>query len=92
MTKRTLASIVLIAIVLIEIISFLNTDTPTKILPRAEGSKSLFGATVIDKDAQSQRNTKYFLIIGATILLGGITIFSINNSEKSIMSSRKSDL
>ncbi|MDQ0896305.1 MULTISPECIES: hypothetical protein [unclassified Paenibacillus] len=90
MTKRSLSAIILSIIIAIEIFSFLNATVPTKVLPRKEGStSSLFGATVVDKAAQSRQNSNYGFLIGATIIVGGIITFLLSDNKIESSSSVK---
>jgi hypothetical protein len=79
MNKRMIASIILACIVMVEVLLFINQDTPMKIIPKAKPTGGLFGntTTIVDADKQSATNTKYLTVIGSTILVGGLIIISL---------------
>lgn len=73
---RTLSACIFALIVAVELYFFLQSPTPMKNETSALG-KWIAQNRVIDLDAKKDQNTKYSIIIGATILVGGIVTFSI---------------
>jgi hypothetical protein len=77
---RTISALVFAAIVVVEIVFFLQAKPVYQTIPGERIGESHFSSspkTIIDYNAQKDTNTKYAVIIGATILIGGVVTFSI---------------
>jgi hypothetical protein len=87
MSKKSIASLILIIVIAFELYIFMSVDPVTKNMQtreRTEGD-SLFCCTeeVVDYEAQNQRNIKFSILIGATVIGGGIVVFSLKDRKQS---------
>lgn len=83
MNKRSLFASIFGIIIAIELISFMLQPTPYKQVRNGEKKTGLFSGydTVTDYDAQKNTNTKFIVVIGATLLIGALITFNIPNTK-----------
>jgi hypothetical protein len=80
MTYRSLGAIVFAIIIAVEIFLFLQT-TPTFKTETTGSGKWIGSKQVIDYQSEKGTNFKYAVIIGSTVIFGGIVILSTPNTK-----------
>lgn len=84
MTHRSLSVIIFAVIIVIELIVFMNLDTPTIRSDRettGSGLSKFVSQFKVDHEAQTNQNEKYMILIGATLIVGGIVTFAMPNKN-----------
>lgn len=80
MTYRSLSGILVVIAVVVELYFFMNAPDPTKTEQTGLG-KWIGSRVVVDYEAKQSREQKYMILIGATVIAGGVLTFSLPNRK-----------
>lgn len=84
LTYRSLSAIVFAVIIVIELVVFMNLDAPKIRSDRETTGSGLSGFVSqfeVDHEAQTNQNEKYMILIGTTLIVGGIVTFAMPNKK-----------
>jgi hypothetical protein len=83
MSKKGIVSLIFVGVLVVQILIFVSLDTPQKRgkIKLSTGAEMTSPYNVTDYEAQKNRNMTFGLIIGATVIAGGIVIFSMKEGD-----------
>ena len=80
MSYRTISGIIVAIAVVIEVFLFMGQPIPTK-QETTQNGKWFGKKTVTDYESKDRNDQRYFVLIGSTILVGGILAFSLPSKK-----------